>query len=138
MSEDIKQKLNDISASINAAYTTLSDPQKKMDFDTSQSSRANDPGTSDAMTNTDRAEEKFEEGRAKMMIGLYEKAEKLFAQAIYFNSSHPSYHYYHGLALNKLRMYKEATRSIENAIRLKPDNEHYLVELGYIFLKLGF
>lgn len=137
-SEDIKRKLNDISASINAAYTALSDPQKKMDYDRSISSRTSETGPVDTKTNVDRAEEKFEEGRAKMMIGLYEEAEQLFAQAIYFNDSHPSYHYYHGLALNKLKMYKEAVRSIESAIRLNPDSEHYLVELGYIFLKLGY
>jgi tetratricopeptide (TPR) repeat protein len=135
---DIKQKLHDISASINAAYTTLSEPQKRMDYDSSASSRAGDSGSSEAMTNTDRAEEKFEEGRAKMMIGLYDEAEQLFAQAIYFNESHPSYHYYHGLALNKLKMYKEAARSLDNAIQLNPESEHYMVELGYVFLKLGF
>jgi curved DNA-binding protein CbpA len=137
-SEDIKQKLHDISASINAAYTTLSDPQKKTDYDSSVSSMAGESVSAEAMTNTDRAEEKFEEGRSKMMIGLYDEAEQLFAQAIYFNGSHPSYHYYHGLALNKLKMYKEAVRSLENAIQLKPESGHYMVELGYVFLKLGF
>ncbi len=137
-SEDIKQKLHDISASINAAYTTLFDPQKKMDYDSSASSGAGESGSAEAMTNADRAEEKFEDGRAKMMTGRYEEAEQLFAQAIYFNESHPSYHYYHGLALNKLKMYKEAARSLENAIQLNPESEHYMVELGYVFLKLGF
>ncbi|UCG77668.1 MAG: DnaJ domain-containing protein [Nitrospirota bacterium] len=136
-SDEVRKKLNTISSFINAAYSCLSDPARRSEYDQSISSGVGGVEEGRTASREEMAAEKYEDGRSKMMMGMYEEAEKTFAQAIYFDDSNPNFHYYHGLALNKLGLVKEAARSMEKAVQLKPDGVRFMIELGYVFLKMG-
>lgn len=136
--ENIKQKLNDISSYINAAYTALSSADRRRKYDKMIMVQPAKLAQKEPESRSDMAKEKFNDGRSKMMIGQYEQAEQLFARASSLDPQQPSYYYYHGLALGKLEMHKEAVKAIEEALKLNSGNANYLSALGYLYLKLGF
>ncbi len=132
-SEDLKIKLNAIFSNITIAYSTLSNPQKRREYD---SSLYKHPAKS--ASNEDIAKKRFNEGRSRMAVKSLREAEKLFSEAIYFDDSKPVYHYYYGMVLNKLRIFKDAAKVLNKAIQLEPQNAEYFAELGHAFLGLGF
>lgn len=134
-SNELKGKLNSIFAYITAAYTTLSNQQKRFEYD---ALLANEKKPVSSMNNTETAQAKFAEGRKEFRKGNYQDAFQMFGQAVYLNNSIAEYHYYYGLSLLKLQRFKEAERSITRALERAPSNAGYLTELGYIYLSLGF
>ncbi|MBI4685401.1 MAG: DnaJ domain-containing protein [Nitrospirae bacterium] len=132
-SEELKGKLNTIFSYITAAYTTLSDPQKKRQYDSRLSQ-----GTGRVSGNKDTAAMKFEEGRNEFKKGNYKEAFQLVGQAAYLDNTVADYHYYYGLVLSQLKRFKEAERSVSRALECSPYNAEYMTELGFVLLKLGF
>ncbi len=135
-SESLKEKLNTIFTYATEAYQTLSNAQKKKEYD--ERNRPVTVTASPGISKTEEAKSKFHEGRAALMMRNYSGAATLFAQAVYFDSSVASYHYYYGLALSQMEMLKEAAQSFSKAIELNPKKADYVAELGHVFLKLGF
>lgn len=88
-------------------------------------------------SNRDRAREKFEEGMLQLSENNFREAEKLFGQALYFDSSVSLYHFYQGLAMMEQHFFKDAQRALERAHALEPGNADYLAELGFVWLELG-
>jgi tetratricopeptide (TPR) repeat protein len=84
-----------------------------------------------------KAMERFEEGRLQLNRSNFREAEKLFGQAMYFDSSVSRYHFYQGLAMVKQCAYKDAERAFERARELDPENADYTAELGFVCLELG-
>ncbi len=84
-----------------------------------------------------KAREQFEAGRLQLKRNNFREAEKLFGQAIYFDSSVSRYHFYQGVAMMKRHVYKDAEWAFTRAQALDPENADYAVELGFVCLKLG-
>lgn len=131
-SEDLKGKLSDIFAYITEAYTMLSNPEKRREYDRRLSLKP-----AQKISNEDLAQERFEEGRIEFAKYNTAQALDLFGQAAYLHSSMAKYHYYYGLALNKLGRLKEAARAIQRALKIEPSNPDYLAEAGHIYIKVG-
>ncbi len=131
--ESLKGKLSDIFSYVYDAYSTLSNPQKRRKYDGLLTTGPAKPAAAQ-----DRARACFEEGKTHLKKHDHRKAEALFAQATYFDSAVPEYHYHYGLSFIKQRQPQKAARAIEAALRLEPDNATYLAELGFVYLDLGF
>jgi curved DNA-binding protein CbpA len=132
-SDELKSKLHTIFSFVTEAYTTLSDHEKRRQYDRQLSYKS-----TRTLSNEELAEAKFEEGKIELAKYNIGQAAELFAQTAYLNSSSAKHHYYYGLALSKLGKFKEATRAIEKAVKIKPSDADYLAELGFLYLKLGF
>ncbi len=132
-SDTLKGKLSDIFAYITEAYTTLSHHEKRSRYDKQLSHKP-----APTISNEELAQEKFEEGKIEFAKYNSAQAMELFGQAAYLHNSMSKYHYYYGLALNRLGRFKEAERAIQRALKIEPSNSDYLAEAGHIYLKLGF
>jgi len=129
---DKKYKLSQVFAHISTAYSTLSNPAKRKEYDKSLTLKPEKLGS-----NTEIAKRRFDEGRAEFKQKRYEEAARLFGEACYLDGSVSKYHFYRGIALGRLGRYKEAERAIGRALQLEPANAEYLAEAGHIFIALG-
>jgi len=131
--DSLRNKLGDIFTYIYAAYATLSNQQKRMEYDKLMTLN---PGRS--TSNRDKAKAFFEEGKKELRKNDFPDAELLFGQAIYFDNTVAEYHYYYGLTLFKRNNLVDAEKSYAKALSLDPQNPSYLAELGFVFMQLGF
>ncbi len=81
---------------------------------------------------------KFQEGKKAFKKKQFSDAVELFGQAVYLDKSVADYHFYLGLAYEKQKKFHDAEKSIRTAHGYDPFNTDYLVELGHIYLELGF
>lgn len=132
-SEKLKDKLNIIFSFVTAAYATLSNPEKRRQYDKQLFHKAER-----TLSNEELAKLKFDEGKTEFARHNNAQALELFGQAVYLNSSIARYHYYYSLALSKLNRLKEAVKAIERALKIDSSNADYLAEAGHFYLKLGF
>ncbi len=130
----LKAKLNAIFASVNEAYSVLSHPAERAQYDRKQPAGTHKPDNGTKET----AKAKFREGRAALKNGLYTDAAILFAQAVYFDGSPAEYHFYLGAAYAKQGGLRDAVKEITRALEIEPGNADYMAELGRIYLGLGF
>lgn len=131
--DSLKMKLSEIFTYIYEAYSTLSHPHKRKEYDAGITIKP-----AKLTANQDRARAQFGEGMIQFKGNNYAEAELCFGQAAYFDSTIAEYHYYYGLALVGLKKYKEAEKAFSRALRLEPYNADYLCNLGFVFLALGF
>ncbi|MBI5639971.1 MAG: DnaJ domain-containing protein [Nitrospirae bacterium] len=130
--ESLKDKLSDIFSYVYEAYATLSDPQKRKEYD-----RLITLKPAKLTATQDKARAAFEEGRDRLRRKAAAEAELLFGQATYFDATIAEYHYYYGLALTANKKFKAAQKAMERALKLEPANAGYIAELGFIFIELG-
>jgi tetratricopeptide (TPR) repeat protein len=131
LGEDAREKLNAIFTYITTAYSTLTNPELRREYDrkpATQEPEVSDPG--------ERAIESFKEGKEAFLARDYEKAIQLFSEAAYLDASVAPYHYYAGLTFTRNGMHREAERAIQRAIKIDPSNADYLSEAGHVFLAL--
>ena len=131
--ESMKGKLSSIFSYVHEAYSILSSPHKRAEYDRLLKTRP-----AKLTTARDRARASFEEGKSHLRSHDYRNAELLFGQATYFDGAISEYHYYYGLSLLKQHQMEKAAKAIEAALRLDPLNAMYLSELGFVYLDLGF
>jgi hypothetical protein len=151
--EETKSKLIEIFTYITNAYITLSDPQKRHEYDKLLRKKAASgeyPGIQEgvygphqgvrdrAARNVEIARSKFKKGIEKTWGGLFEDAAHLFAAAIYFDGSVPEYHFQYGRCLVQMQKPKEGIAALNRAIGPNRDDPHVLAELGHAYLQLGF
>jgi len=129
----LKDMLSDIFSYIYEAYSTLSDPARRKEYD--DLIRIKPARLSSSV---EKAREKFREGRGLLKLGRFEEAELLLGQAVYFDHSVAEYHYYYGLALVRQKKFKAGEKAVGRALRIEPFNPTFLTEQGFIFLELGF
>lgn len=134
VSDSLKNKLNALFAHLTLAYKTLYDPKMKMEYDSDPSFKA---ASMEGRT-VEMAKTKFEEGKKAFWEKSFTKAAALFGQAAYLDTSAANYHFYHGMALAKVKKFREAQDAVSKAIKLDPLNSNYMAELGHIYLELGF
>lgn len=134
-SDTLKNKLNTIFSYLTTAYKTLSDSQKRIQYDNNLS---NKHFNKVEMDKKELAKIKFKEGLEEFKRGSNSEAKKLFEQAIYLDNSVGEFYYYMGLSLTREKRWDEAGKFLNLAIKLEPLNPTYLAELGNIFFQLGF
>ena len=132
---EMKEKLNAIFSYITQAYSTLSNPGRRAEYDRSG---GKDPSGEIVTDPSQRASVKFEEGMVLLKGGRHEQAAQVFGEAGYLDSANPKYHYYGAIALERAGKHKEAERTLQRAIRIEPFNADYLAEAGHIYIALGF
>jgi curved DNA-binding protein CbpA len=137
-SDTLKNKLNAIFSQLTYVYKMLADQKTRQEYDgrlkiTPVRSRggSEEKGTELAMT-------RYHEGKEALRRQSYAEAEALFSQATYLDSLKPEYHFHLALALEKENKFREAGKSVNEALKIDPGNADYLAELGHIYLKLGF
>lgn len=135
-SQEFMAKLNSVFASITEAYSTLSHPGKRQQYDRECAER-DFRAAKAVLTKEQRAEILCADGQEKMRQRDYEEAERLFSQAIYLDGSNPVYHYSLARVYIENSQFAQGARALENAIKLNPENDHYHAALGHTFIKLG-
>jgi tetratricopeptide (TPR) repeat protein len=129
----LKDKLNDIFTYVYEAYETLSNPQKREEYDNTSTLTP-----AKLVSQSDKARELFEEGKLHLRRNNDAAAELFFRKAAYFDSTIAEYHYYYGLTLMRLNKFHLAEKAINRALKFEPQNPNYLAELGYVYLALNF
>lgn len=129
---DMKDRLHAIFSYITNAYNVLSSAEKRRAYDRSLSTREQ------AVSKTEQAKKKFEEGLVEFHNKNYLDASQFFSEAVYLNDTSARYQYYLGVVLAKLNRLKEAARVMTKASELSPDNDEIITELGAIYVGLGF
>ncbi len=132
-SDTFKNKLNTIFAHLTEIYKTLTNPDRRIQYDKSLSVKQEPL----LRSNTDLAKVRFQEGEEAFSKGAYAEAKDLFGQAVYLNNSVAEYYFNLGLALVKTDDFREAVKIFNQALKLDPMNTDYLAELGHVYLKLG-
>lgn len=147
---DAKTKLTEIFTYITNAYLTLTNEQRRKDYENTQKSPASQkPGMTagqkdfqqkdhDPETQTRQAKQRFRDGKTAFWDKQFDAAARLFAAAIYFDQSVPTYHYFYGAALLALGSPKKAVQALNKADELNPLNADILAELGHAYLELDF
>ena len=162
---DAKSKLTEIFTYVTNAYLTLTNDQRRKDYDAcllkekeQKSSAAEMSGLSaiqkdvqsreydassqsdwtKSVQNPDIAKQRFKDGKTALWDKHFEEAVRLFATAIYFDPSVPEYHFFYGSALLSLGSPKKAVQALNRADELKPLNADILAELGHAYLQLNF
>ena len=132
-SETLKSKLNIILSYITEAYKTLTVSNLKEQYD--KSLKVTTPRTT---SKSETARLRFQEGREAFKKKQFPDAVELFGQAVYLDKSVADYHFYLGLAYGKQKKFHDAEKSIRTALSYDSFNTDYLVELGHIYLEIGF
>jgi hypothetical protein len=134
LADDIlKDKLGDIFSYVYEAYSTLSSPEKRREYD-----KMLTLNPAKLTPVHDKARALFEEGKNHLKKKDYQDAARLFGQATYYDGTISEYHYHYGLTLALQNKFKEAGKAFERARKLEPHNAGYLTELGFVYLELGY
>jgi curved DNA-binding protein CbpA len=138
-SDTLKNKLNAIFSHLTGVYKILTDPKERREYDRLlQIKPVRLRSGTEKKSNTELATARYSEGKEAFRRESYAEAEALFSQATYLDSLKPAYHFHLALALVRENKFREAGKSINEALKLNPGNADYLAELGHIYLKLGF
>lgn len=128
----MKEKLNVIFSYLNEVYETLMHDNQKEHYD-----RALVVKHSKNISNSELAHQYFEQGKIEFWNSNYSDAEILFQHALYLCRTSAKYFYYYAKTLLKVEKFREAEKSIREALKLDPNNSDYLTEAGYIYHALG-
>ncbi len=165
LQEDVKSQLTEIFTYITNAYLTLTNDQRRRDYDScllkeggQESPDTQMPGPAaiqkdvqlreyddgspprhaKSARNPEIARQKFKEGKTALWDNNFDEAARLFATAIYFDPSVPNYHYFYGSALLSLGDPRKAVQALNKADELSPRDADTLAELGHAYLELNF
>lgn len=129
---EMKHKLNVLFSYITTAYSTLTNPARRKEYDDSLTVRAEKLGS-----NVDIAISKYKAGMSELKQGRFEEAARLFAEASYLDGSIAKYHFHYGVAMGKTGNAREAEKAISRALKSDPYNPEYLAEAGHAYIALG-
>lgn len=134
LSQDMKQKIEEVFASITKAYRTLSDDVERRVYDSKMES-VSPERKKDAVKD---AEIKFRQGKTLYDRGMYEDAMVLLEEATRLIKEKGSYFLLLALTESKIPAYhKRAEEHFMRAIKLDPWNPEAHVGLGLLYKKSG-
>lgn len=122
---------------INEAFSILSDPVKRREFDARLKQRT---GTSYEKKEADRrsAQLAYEQARTAMKNNRYDKAVVLLKSAVKYDDSNPAYHSWYGFALGVLKSHlHEARDACKRALEMEFYNADYHANLGFVYYQAG-
>ncbi|HEU4364366.1 MAG TPA: DnaJ domain-containing protein [Candidatus Krumholzibacteria bacterium] len=125
---------------INEAFSILSDPLQRREFDERLKRRKSASGTQSERKDADRrsAQLSYDQARAAMRQNRYDKAAVLLKAAIKFDDSNPAYHSWYGFALGVLRtQLHEARDACKKALEMEFYNADYHANLGFVYMQAG-
>jgi curved DNA-binding protein CbpA len=125
---------------INEAFSILSDPLQRRDFDERLKRRKSTAGTPSERKEADKrsAQLSYDQARAAMRQNRYDKAAVLLKAAIKFDDSNPAYHSWYGFALGVLRtQLHEARDACKKALEMEFYNADYHSNLGFVYMQAG-
>jgi len=124
---------------INEAYSILSDPHKRREFDELLKAKGGG-GQPAASKEADRrsAQLAFDQARAAMKQNRYDKAVVLLESAVKYDDSNPAYFSWFGFALGALstRLH-EARDMCKKALEMEFYNADYHANLGFVYYQAG-
>ncbi|MEW6715209.1 MAG: DUF4388 domain-containing protein [Nitrospirota bacterium] len=137
----LKEKTGEIFSHINEAYTALSTPHRRKTYDISITEKPAEKPVAEKPVKHARnpvyAKVKFNEGKSLLMERKYAQAKLLLAEAVSSDDTKAEFHYFYGMACEKLGSNYEAKKAIEKASEIEPDNPVYLNALANLCLKTG-
>jgi curved DNA-binding protein CbpA len=122
---------------INEAFSVLSDPVKRREFDALLKERT---GTTYERKEADRrsAQLAFEQARTAMKSNRYDKAVVLLKSAIKYDDTNPAFHSWYGFALGVLKTHlHEARDACKRALESEFYNADYHANLGFVYYQAG-
>jgi len=122
---------------INEAFSVLSDPVKRREFDVQLKQRT---GTVIERKEADRrsAQLAYDQARMAMKSNRYDKAVVLLKSAIKFDDSNPAYHSWYGFSLGVLKTHLHAARdACKRALEMEFYNADYHANLGFVYYQAG-
>ena len=166
LQKDAKSKLTELFTYITNAYLTLTNDQRRKDYDAcllpekekSQKSpdsqmsglsairkdvqsREYDTAAQSEQTkstgNAEIAKQRFRDGKTAFWDKNFNEAARLFAAAVYYAPSVAEYHYFYGSALLSLDSPKKAVQALNRAYELKPLDADIIADLGHAYLQLN-
>jgi tetratricopeptide (TPR) repeat protein len=125
---------------INEAFSILSDPLQRREFDERLKRRKSTTGTPSERREADKrsAQLSYDQARSAMRQNRYDKAAVLLKAAIKFDDSNPAYHSWYGFALGVLRtQLHEARDACKKALEIEFYNADYHSNLGFVYMQAG-
>jgi curved DNA-binding protein CbpA len=124
---------------VNEAYTILSDPVKRREYDEYFKQHGPRERRSSAKEADKRsAQLAFEQARTAMKHNRYDKAVVLLKSAIKYDESNAAYHSWYGFSLGALNTrLHEARDACKKALEMEFYNADYHANLGYVYLQAG-
>lgn len=126
--------INEVFNAITTAYRTLSDADKRKQYDAQLSA----PSQESAEDLVKKAEIKYRQGRTLYNQGMYEEAIILLEEAIRLRRNKADYYLLLAMAESKLSAYKKkAEKDFLKAIEMEPWNPEGYLGLGMLYLNEG-
>jgi curved DNA-binding protein CbpA len=125
---------------INEAFSVLSHPQKRSEYDEDLRKSKLTSRSSVAIQEKDRrsAALAFTQAKDAIRQGRYDKAALLLKSAIKYDSTRPAYHSWYGFSLAMLNTrLHEARDACKKAIQMEFYNAEYHANLGFVYFKAG-
>jgi curved DNA-binding protein CbpA len=125
---------------INEAYSVLSNPQKRQEYDELLRKSHQGGRSAVAIQEKDRrsAAIAFTQAKEAIRQGRYDKAALLLKSAIKYDSTRPAYHSWYGFSLAMLNTkLHDARDACKKALQMEFYNADYHANLGFVYFKAG-
>ncbi|MFP4082527.1 MAG: DnaJ domain-containing protein [Candidatus Aminicenantes bacterium] len=134
ISLEAKERIEDVFSHITKAFQTLSDEQKRKQYDIKR--RTQPPADKRNWSKT--AEMKFRQGKTLFDQGMYEDALVVLGEAVRMMGDKGRYHLLLALTESKIpSLHKKAEQDFLKAIKLEPWNSEAYVGLGLLYKREG-
>lgn len=134
---EVKEKANTVFAFINKAYDTLSNENRRMDYD-SKGYKEDDQENSNQGNMKEKARILYLKARTLYNKKQYWEAATLLDEANKLDKNRPAYILLHGLSqMNTEPLRRMAEKNLKLASELEPWNPEPLIALGKLFQKEG-